>query len=104
MAADFSTNHMEIEGFDCGSMVLDWTGANATTALFIPQFSNDLICWCDYVAEADAQKVGGAAGCKMYEFSTFCFRFLRLKFLRKTNSAGSFSTLAYAKRFWGRNQ
>jgi len=104
MTADFTSVPMEIDGFDCGSMVINWTGASAFNSVFIPQFSNDGICWCDYVAESDAQKASSAAGCKMYEFSTFCFDKLRLKYLHKTVIAGNMSVLVYAKRFWGRNQ
>jgi len=103
MAADFTTVAMEVEGFDCGSMVINWTGANVFSGIFIPQFSNDGVCWCDYVGEADAQKAASAAGCRMYEFSTLCFEKVRLKYLHKTVTAGSFTVLSYAKRFWGRN-
>lgn len=103
MAADFETNAMEIGGFDCGSMVISWTGADAFNGIFIPQFSNDGECWCDYLAESDAQRAASVNGCRMYEFSTFCFEQVRLKFLHKTVSSGTFEVLVYAKRFWGRN-
>lgn len=100
MAADFESLVHEIHGFDCGSLVVNWTGANATTARLIPQFSNDLVCWCNWLAESDAERVDDVSGCKMYFFETFCFKYIRLRFLKKTNSAGTVTVTSYAKRWY----
>lgn len=100
MSADFVSTHIEIGGFDCGSMVIDWSGANKTTALLIPQFSNDLSCWCNYVSDVDARKADAASGCKMYEFSQNCFKYIRFRFVAKTNTTGAINVSVYSKRQW----
>lgn len=100
MTADFESQYFDISGFDCGSMVVNWTGANAATAILIPQFSIDLSCWCNYVSEPNAQRVDSGTGCKMYEFSTYCFKYVRLRFLAKTNTAGIITTKVFSKRWY----
>ena len=100
MNVDAFTTYHDVHGFDCGSMVINWTGANSTSAQLVPQFSIDGDCWCNFVADTGAQKVDGATGCKMYEFPQFCFKYVRLKFVKKSNSAGTMTVKSYAKRYW----
>jgi hypothetical protein len=104
MAADFVSADFEVEGFELGGVVADWTGANKTTALLIPQFSIDRVCWCNFVSEANAQRVDGPTGCKMYEFDHFSFKYMRMRFAAKTNTAGSVTIKLYVKRPWGQNR
>lgn len=105
MSADAATEKLDIHAFDCGGMVIVWSGANATInpALLVPQFSIDGVNWCNYIPESSAQKTDKPAGSKMYEFSTFCFKYVRLRFLKKSNSTGTMSVTVYAKR-WYKNR
>lgn len=98
MTADFDTTWHEIWGFDCGSFTITWTGANRSTGVLIPQFSNDLTHWCGYVTEAQAKRVTSGAGDALYEFPIFAFKYVRLRFLAKTNTTGTLSVLSFAKR------
>lgn len=98
MDADFTSAVHDVYGFDCGGVQFSWTGADKTTARVIPQVSIDGVNYCDYLAEADSKRVDAAAGCGMYEIQKICFRHLRVRFLRKTNTAGTIIIKTYAKR------
>lgn len=98
MAADFTSAVQEIWAFDCGGVQFDWAGADATTARVIPEMSIDGVNYCDYISEANSKKVDAAAGCGMYEIQKICFRYMRVRFLHKTNTTGTITIRGYAKR------
>lgn len=98
MSADFTSAALEMAGFDCGGIQFTWTGADATTARVIPQVSIDGENYCDYIAESGSKKVDGTDGCGMYELQKICFRFMRVRFLHKTNTTGTITVYCYAKR------
>lgn len=100
MTADGVTDKTDIHAWDCGGMVIAWSGANATInpALFVPQFSINGTDWCNYIPESQVQRADKPSGSKMYEFPVYCFKYLRLRFLKKSNSAGAMTVTVYAKR------
>lgn len=98
MGADFTSAVHDIRGFDCGGVQFAWVGADRTTARVIPQLSIDGDNYCDYLAENDAKRVDDVAGCGMYEIQKICFRYLRVRFLKKTNATGTITIRTYAKR------
>lgn len=105
MTSDMVTEKLDIHAYDCGGMVISWSGANATInpALLIPQFSIDGVNWCNYIPESSAQRADKPSGSKMYEFTTLCFKYVRFRFLKKSNSAGTMTVKVYSKR-WYKNR
>ncbi len=98
MAGDFISAVQDVWAFDCGGVQFSWTGADKTTARVIPQVSIDGVNYCDYISENDSKRIDEAAGCGMYEIQKICFRYLRVRFLAKTNTTGVITVKGYAKR------
>lgn len=98
MAADALSAVMDVRFFDMGSIQCVWSGANASTARFVPQASNDGVNWCDLISESQSKRAIDAAGCCLYVFSNFEFEYLRLSLIAKTNTAGTLTVFAFAKR------
>lgn len=88
---------IEVRAFTLGSMQIIWTGANATTGQLIPQASNDGECWCNLISAVSSKKVDEVNGCQLYEFTSFGYKWLRLKYVANTNTTGVFSALVMLK-------
>jgi len=104
MSADFITPYSIVHGWDNGSMTMAWTGASSTTALLIPEASNDTICWCKLVSTSQAKKVDDVAGCQMYLFSFFGHKYIRFRFSKQSETTGLMTVELYVSRFFGRNR
>lgn len=98
MGADFVTPVHEVTFFDMGSIHIQWTGADATTGVFLPQASVNGTCWCNLLAEAVAKRADGPSGCQLYIFPSYEFKYVRLKYKASTNTAGTVNVISFAKR------
>lgn len=98
MAADALSAVMDVRFFDMGSIQCVWTGSNSTSARMVPQASNDGVNWCDLIAQNTSKRTSDADGCCLYVFSNFEFEYLRLSFVANSNTAGSLTVYAFAKR------
>jgi hypothetical protein len=104
MSADFTTPYSIVHGWDNGSLVMSWTGASSTTALLLPEASNDAVNWCKLIATSQAKKVDDVAGCQMYLFSFFSYKYFRFRFSKQSETTGLMTVSLYVSRFFGRNR
>lgn len=104
MASDFVTPSYIVHGWDTGSMTIYWSGASATTALLLPEGSIDGVHWCKLISTAQAKKVDDVTGDQMYQFTSFGYKYLRLRFSKQTETTGIASVILWVSRSWGRNR
>jgi len=98
MASDFATIAHNSAVFDMGAIQAKWTGANTTAALVIPEASVDGENWCSIYRDADQKKIDKPSGCLIYSIDNITWRFTRVRFEHKTNTAGTITIYSFLKR------
>lgn len=104
MSADFVSPYYIVHGWDNGSMTMAWTGASSTTALLFPEGSFDGINWCKLVSSSQAKKVDDVAGCQMYVFSFYGYKYIRFRFSKQSETTGLITVNLWVARAFGRNR
>lgn len=98
MGADFTSAKIDVWGFDYGGIQYIWSGANATNAKIVPQMSGNGVDFCDWLPEANANRIDEASGCGMYDIAAYPFQWLRIRFIANSNTTGTITVTSYAKR------
>lgn len=104
MASEWTTEKVDVSGFDMGTIQAVWTGANTAKAKLVPQMSVDGVNWLNLFSDSSIKKADTAAGTLSYTLSTVEYPWLRCCFDNVNNTAGTITIYAFLKRRWSPNR
>lgn len=87
MAADFTTEGLDVLYFDMGALQAVWTGTDSTTGILLVQTSLDNVNWCD--ESGSALTITESAENQMYNVTSYGQRYVRLKWTAGDATAGT---------------
>lgn len=98
IGSSFNSASQDVRYHNRGAIQANWTGADATDALIVPQASLDNVNWCDLASGSTIKKVDAASGCQMYEFTDIGYSYWRIRFDAASNTTGTMSVITVLKR------
>lgn len=87
MAADFTTEGLDVLYFDMGALQAIWTGTDSTTGVLTLETSLNNVDWC--LESGSALTISEAACNQMYNITSYGQRYVRLKWVAGDATAGT---------------